>query len=259
MRNIYIKDFDILNQTLSAILKLVNSYKLEFNQTGLNIHCSNECTRCSVFTNCVYSDEEFSIAIESGDSLAKTLTLLKNEETKKNNTPSNNIEMSYDGTFIYIKSNHLKTKIITVKEEVIQNVVSKAVTTQLTPQAEFKTSSEAIKKVLNNSFLFKDVDSVRVYLNQHEDMLQNCVYAEVTNKTNRLSNNITTKLGDITLGKITSDLIIDFKRLSAFDLFKNDNIVVKIIDKPNLLVAELSLIKNDIFSKFTVYNSLRKS
>jgi hypothetical protein len=157
-----------------------------------------------------------------------------------------------------LKTKSIKTKIITVKEEVIQNTISKAVTTTLTPIFEFKTSSDDIKKVLNNGYLFTDVENIRVYLNQHDDMLQNCIYAEVTNKTNRLSNNIMTKFGDITLGKLTEDLIIDFERLSAFNLFKSDAIVIQLMDKP-FLVSNLSIIKNDVFSKITIYNSLRKS
>lgn len=256
MNKIYIKNFEIFDQTLTSILKLVPSIKLIFNQNGLTIHSCNAYTRCSVFTNSVYSDTEFNICVQNGPSLIKTLSLVKDDEGKKTNFTG--IEISYDGTFIYIKSKNIKSKIITVKEEVIQNVVSKEVTSVLIPQMEFKTSSDNIKKVLNNGYLFSDAESIRVYLNQHEDMQQNCIYAEVTNKTNRLSNNITTKLGDITLGKVTEDLIIDFERLGAFNIIKSDSITIQLMDKP-FLVANLSLNKDDCFSKFTIYNSLRKS
>jgi hypothetical protein len=256
MNNIYIKDFTIFEQTLSAVLKLVPSIKLVFNSVGLTIHACNSYARCSVSTNSASSDEEISICIKEGASLTKTLSLIKTDEGK--NSTCSNIDVKYDGTFIYLKTKSIKTKIITVKEEVIQNTISKAVTTTLTPIFEFKTTSDDIKKVLNNGYLFTDVENIRVYLNQHDDMLQNCIYAEVTNKTNRLSNNITTKFGDITLGKLTEDLIIDFERLSAFNLFKSDAIVIQLMDKP-FLVSNLSIIKNDVFSKITIYNSLRKS
>jgi len=255
MKNIYIKDFDILDQTLSAVLKLVPSFKLMFNQTGLTIHCCNSFARCSVFTNSATSDEDITLCIKDGAIFTKTLDVIKKEEGKK---VSSNVTLTYDDTFIHIKTKTVKTKIITVKEEVIQNTVAKAVVSQLTPVLEFKTSSDNIKKVLSNGYMFTDPESIRVYLNQQEEMMQNCVYAEVTNKTNRLSNNITVKLGDITIGSIKEDLIIDFDRLGAFNLFKSDNIVIQLMDKP-FLVAELSLNKDNMFSKFTVYNSLRKS
>ena len=258
MQKIYIKDFSILEQTLVAILKIVPSVKLIFNDTGLTIHSCNAYARCSVFTNSTYSDEELSLCIKDVSTLTKTLSLIKDEEGKKKTESNNVIEASYDGTFIYLNTKNVKTKIITVKEEVIQNNISKAVTTTLTPVLEFKTSTDSIKKVLGNSFMFTDVENIRVYLNQHDDLQQNCIYAEVTNKTNRLSNNITVKLGDITLGKVTEDIILDFERLSVFNLFKNDNIVIQLMDKP-FLVANLSIAKDDIFAKFTVYNSLRKS
>lgn len=258
MHKIYIKDFSILEQTLSAILKIVPSVKLVLNNTGLTIHACNAYARCSVFTNSVYSGEDISLCIKDISTLTKTLSIIRDEEGKKKTDTNNIIETSYDGTFIYFNTKNIKTKIITVKEEVIQNNVSKAVTTVLTPILEFKTSTEAIKKVLSNSFMFTDVENIRVYLNQHADLQQNCLYAEVTNKTNRLSNNITTKFGDITLGKVTEDLILDFDRLGVFNLFKSDNIVIQLMDKP-FLVANQTISKDDIFSKFTIYNSLRKS
>ena len=258
MQNIYIKDFSILEQTLNAILKIVPSVKFIINETGLTIHSCNAYARCSVFTNSVTSDEELNLCIKDVNTLAKTLSIIKDEEGKKKTESNAVINATYDGTFIYLNTKNIKTKIITVKEEVISNTISKAVTTVLTPVLEFKTSSENIKKVLSNSFMFNDVENVRVYLNQHDDLQQNCLYAEVTNKTNRLSNNITVKLGDITLGKVTEDIILDFERLSVFNLFKNDNIVIQLMDKP-FLVAELSIFKDNIFSKFTIYNSLRKS
>lgn len=255
-KKIYIKNFEIFEQTLSAVLKLVPSIKLCLNSTGLTIHACNSYARCSVFTNSVSSDEDMSICIKDAISLIKTLSVIKDDEGKK--STFSNIDMSFDDTFIHIKSKGIKSKIITVKEEVIQNVVSKEVVTVLTPILEFKTSSDIIKKVLSNGYLFSDPESVRVYLNQHEDMQQNCLYAEVTNKANRLSNNITIKFGDITLGKVEEDLILDFERISAFNIFKSDNIVIQLMDKP-YMVANLSLSKDDIFSKFTIYNSLRKS
>jgi hypothetical protein len=42
--------------------------------------------------------------------------IIKNEEGKKSTSPSS-IEMSFDDTFLYIKSKNIKTKIITVKEK----------------------------------------------------------------------------------------------------------------------------------------------
>jgi hypothetical protein len=258
MQKIYIKNFSILEQTLGAILKIVPSIKLIVNETGLTIHSCNAYARCSVFTNSVTSDEEISLCIKDASMLVKTLSVIKDEDCKKNKDVLGVIEATYDGTFIYINTKSIKTKIITVKEEVIQNTISKAVTTVLTPIVEFKTSSDSIKKVLGNSFMFSDAENIRVYLNQHDDLQQNCIYAEVTNKTNRLSNNITVKLGDITLGKVAEDIILDFERLSVFNLFKNDSIIIQLMDKP-FLVANLSISKGDIYAKFTIYNSLRKS
>lgn len=258
MQNIYIKDFSIFEQTLLALLKIVPSAKFIINETGLTIHSCNAYARCSVFTNSVTSDIELNISIKDISTVAKTLSLIKDEDGKKNKDVTGVVNATYDGTFIYINTKNIKTKIITVKEEVIQNTISKAVTTVLTPVLEFKTTSDNIKKVLSNSFMFNDVENIRVYLNKHADLQQNCIYAEVTNKTNRLSNNITVKLGDITLGDIKEDIILDFERLTVFNLFKNDSIVIKLMDKP-FLVADLSISKNDIFSKFTLYNSIRKS
>lgn len=255
MKKIYIKNFDIFEQTLSAVLKIVESVKLIVNPTGLTIHVCNAYARCSVFTNSVNSTETLNICIKDANALLKILKVIRDDEGKKGTFST--LDVNFDDTFLYFKTKGVKTKIITVKEEVIQNMVSKEVTTVLTPILEFKTTSEDIKKVLSNGFLFSDPESIRVYLNQHEDMQQNCIYAEITNKTNRLSNNITTKLGDITLGKVETDLIVDFERLAVFNILKSDSIVIQLMDKP-FLVASLSLSKDDIFSKFTIYNSLRK-
>jgi len=255
MKVINITNFNIFEQTIASILKLVPQAKLSFNSNGMNIHVKvDNQYRASVFSNSADCTEDVSFCFNNIASFYSILKLIKTDHKKT--VPE--IEMGYDNTFLHIKCKNLKTRLITVKEEIVQSNVAKQVDMPLTPVLEFKTSSDLIKTIMSNSFIFTDKNESRIYLNQHPDLQKNTIYAEVTNKNAKLSNIITTKLGDITLGKLEQDLIIDFKRLEIINLFKSDEITVQLMDKP-VLVTNLALTDKEHFSKFTIYVLLRKN
>lgn len=255
MKQINITNFNIFEQTIAAILKLIPQAKLSFGPTGMSINVKvDNQYRAIVFSNSADCKEDISFCFNNLAAFYNILKLIKADHKKT--TPE--IEMGFDNTFLHIKCKNLKTRLITVKEETIQANVAKAVDMVLTPVLEFKTSSDLIKTIMGNSFIFANKDESRVYLNQHPDLQKNTIYAEVTNKNAKLANVITTKLGDITLGSLDHDLIIDFKRLEIINLFKSDDITIQLMDKP-VLVTNLSLVDKEYFSKFTIYVLLRKN
>lgn len=258
--DITINNFESFEQIVIALNKVVEGMKVSVNETGMTIYTRNTYARFSTTSNCITSKEDVDMNFNELITLIKNLKLVRTQ--CKDMTK---LKCFYQEPFLHFKSKDIKTKIGTVKERVIQNFVTTEVTTELKPIFEFNTTSETLKMIGSNKFIFADIESARIYLiTNDKELHNNTVYAELNNRLNPLSSSLTLKLGDITLNEMggrESDVIIDFDRLRAFNLF-NDTTDVKIqlMDK-NILVSETSINSGDEgqFTKLTVYNSLRKS
>lgn len=257
--NITINNFESFEQIVIALNKVVEGMKVSINSTGMTIYTRNAFARFSTSSNCITSDVDIEMCFNELITLIKNLKLVRTQckDISK-------LKCYYQEPFLHFKSKDIKTKIGTVKERVIQNFITNEVTAELKPIFEFNTTSETLKMIGSNKFIFADIESARIYLIVNDTELHNnTVYAELNNRINPLSSSLTLKLGDITLNDMdneSDDIIIDFDRLRAFNLF-NDTTDVKIqlMDK-KILVSETSINSDDgQFTKLIVYNSLRKS
>lgn len=248
-----IKDFDIFQKTIEAVCRFSPSAKINATPSGIEIYVKNDFARCSAISNCVESDVEGSFCIKDVSALNKILKVILTYNKKHK---SNDISIEYDGSFININSKSVKNKLITVKEQTIAKNIGKAVTTELSSEMEFTTSSDNIKNILSNTFLFNDLDSIKVYLKQDPDMSPNMIYAHMVNKDAPLSNEITLELGNIGFGKLSKEIIINFEVLKTFNLFNSDSITIKKLTVP-ALSSELMLNNgSDVFAKFIIITSI---
>jgi len=254
---IKIHDIGIFKRNIEALNRFVNGIKMDIDKNGLTIMCRNTYARFHILSNCVTSEQECNISIKDLMVLIKTLKLV---EEQCSNIES--LTCYYEDPFIHFKSKDVRTKLGTIKEKAIQQSIDSEFSTELTPVLEFRTTSKTIKDVCKNRFIFTDVEFARVYLIWGEkDMHNNTMYAEINNRMNELNSSLTLQIGDITLNKLTEDpnIIIDFDRLSSFNLFQCDEVLISYMDK-GCLVSETSINNDgDIFSKMKVYNSLRAS
>lgn len=255
--NIKVNDLKVFETTVHALVKMVDAMKIVIDQTGMKIYTRNAYARFHVTSNCVEADGECELCINELTVLLKTLKLV-NKQCKNMDA----LTCYYEHPFFHFKSKDVKTKIGTVKERVITNSLDRAISTEITPVFEFKTTGKTIKDICTNKFIFNDIESARVYLVWgSDDMHNNIVYTELNNRLNELNSSLTLPLGDITLNSLTEprDVILDFDRLKALNIFNCDDVTVQLMDK-NVLVSESQINGNDgVYTKLIVYCSMRKS
>jgi hypothetical protein len=254
MTNIKINDFDVFNESIKAVSKIVQSCKMTIDQDGLTIYSQNNFARSELTTDAIYSEKAIEICIRDLSMLLKIMKLIKDQH----DNDYTKLKITFEEPFIKFSSNKMDAKLSTIKEHVIQNFISKKVQTVLIPVFEFKTSSENIKMINSYQFIFPDIDSGRIYIKTDENMEKNVVYAELNNRINDFSNAVTMKFGDVIIGKIDKDIIIDFERLMLFNIVDSNDIVIKLMDK-NVLVSEINNKTDNAYMFMKIYNSMRRS
>lgn len=256
-------DFDLFSITIKALSKLVPAAQFVINEDGYRIFSKNSFARIETYSSVLQTmnDEEISFCINDLAKLNKILSSIKREfgnEPVKINIKVLDKQISFE-------SSKIKAKLITVREETIETyIVQDAVKTVLNPVFKFYTTSELIRNMNSNSFLFSDLDNIRIYLcNTQHDMDNNVLYAKMASVNGAFSNEIISKLGYITQGVLPTDkqVIIDSERLSAFNIIDSDNIEISLMDKP-FLVSTIYKESDDAMKhnvKITVYTSIRKN
>lgn len=250
-QNIKINDFELFLKSLKAFSKLAPSAKFAFNGEGLTIYGKNSFARGEFFSSAAKAEKdpiEFSIMDLS--MLLKVLATVY--EIHKEDLSE--IRMWFDFPFVKIESGKFKTKLSTCKEDVIQNSISQKIKTQLIPVFEFTTSTKQIKNILSHSFIMSDQDSARVYLSVDSSMENNVLYARIGNDANELNNSITLKLGLVNSGNLGDrKLILNFDRLSIFNIVDSEEIKIQLMDK-NILVNTVKIpgtVENTVFKIYT--------
>lgn len=257
-------DFELFSTTIKALSKLVPAAKFVINENGYSIFSKNAFARVETYSSVLYTNSETPVSFCIND-LPKLNKLLVSIKREFGNDPVK-ISIKVSDKNIAFESSKIKVKFITVREETIENyVVQTAVTTQLTPIFKFYTSSELIRNMNSNSFMFSDLDNIRIYLcGKQEGMENNILYARMSSVNGAFSNEIISKLGYITYGKLDDrQIIIDSERLSAFNLVESDNIEIALMDKPFLVSTICKESESDALIKhkvqINVYLSIRKS
>ena len=252
---IKINDFELFLKAIKSLNKLTPSAKFTINNEGLTIYGKNAFARGELTTNSISTEKqqiEFCIL-----DLSLFIKIL-NTVYDIHRDDFSEISMWFDFPFIKIESAKFKTKLSTCKEEIIANSISQKIKTQLTPVFEMFTSSKQIKYINSHSFITSDPDSSRIYLSTDKTMENNVVYARIGNDSNELNNSITLKFGMVTFGSLEDrKLILNFDRLSIFNVVESDEINIKLMDK-NVLVNTINIYgeSNDTSFKFVLYTSL---
>jgi len=250
-----IADFTLFCETLKAVNKISDAAKLTFNEAGMTVYSKkNQYARLEVVTNAVSSKTEVSVCIPDLGALIRLLGTA--ESVYEGEQPE--VKLIVDLPFFKIESKRFKTKLTSCKEEIIAASVSQKVKTVLTPVFEFATSTAMIKSINAHSFVFQDVDSVRIYLAPDATMENNVLYATIGNEANSLNNSVTLKAGLIEFGSIPIErIILNFDRLNLLNIVPADSIKVALTDKNVLLVKpELKSKVDGIYCDMSLYCSI---
>ena len=255
-----IRDFPLFLDTLEAVGKITQNVKLTFDGNGMKIYCKNTYARGEFTSTSVYCDgmkegEECSFCTNDLSMLIRVLKTAA-DSMKENFEPLSNINMVIDEPFFRINNKKFKTKLTTCKEAIVQNNMSRPVQTELRTLFQFSTDSNTIRKINQNGFIFKDPAMARIYLEtNHPEMDRNTIWARIDNDSNSLNNSITMKLGlindmadDFEQGP-DDKFVIDFDRLSLFNIVPDAGLIkIRLTDK-NVLVYSCSLTRKTTAAK----------
>lgn len=255
---ITVYDLKLLAEMIKAMKKVTPSAKFTASENGLAAYVKNSFSRLVFNTNAAKSDSELSFCIADLGVLSNVL-----ETAKQIVGTESSLSIEFDGQFLKFKAPKFRTKLITVVEDVIGNCVDKPISAALTPEFEMTTSSEIIKTINSNSFIFSDPSSARVYISMDPEIDKedkNTVYAEVTNKSSDFNNSIKTKFGLVNFGELKDEIIIDFQRLNVFNLANSKEIKIqKLGNGINALTSSIVVFDGqEMFYKISVLNSTLK-
>jgi len=262
-----IKDFDLFHEAVKTTSKVVESAKFSISEAGLEVYGARARTaRCEIATNSVTSQTPVSFSVESLATFIKLLSTVK----EVHGEDFSGLRFFVDTPFLRFESKKFKTKFSTCNEDIISRWVTTKIAAQFTPVFEFTSSSDMIKRLNGQAFMFSSAKDMRIYLETKDDMENNAVFATVGNRETDLNNEVTLKFGLVSSGSLVkrnedglvSDerrLILDFERLNLFNATQSDSIKFQLMDV-NCLVSRTSVAgKNGSFFNFDLYCTVLKS
>lgn len=261
-----IKDFNLFAEVLKSATKIVDSAKLTFNENGLEIYGARaKAARCEIVSNAVVSAEPVEFCVED---LQMFLKIVHSVQEVHANDYSG-LKFFVDLPFVRFESKKFKNKYSTCNESLISAWVSKKIETEMTPIFEFTGTSDMIKRLCGNAFMFSVAKDVRIYLETKDDMEHNAVFATLGNKETELNNEITLKFGLVTAGSLVErdetgavtgerKIILDFERLALFNAIQSNDIKFSLMNL-NCLVSKTQMAgENGTFFKLNVYSTILK-
>lgn len=255
---IHINDFSLFFDSLKSLAKLVDSAKLIFSPTGLEIYGARDVTaRCEYSTNSVYSDDNFDICIDNIGMFNRVLSTIKDVH----NDDYSELEIKYAKPNLWFKSKKMKMKYSLCNESTILKWISKKIETPMSSVFDFKTSSDFIKRINSHGFLFSDSKAIKAYIETKQEMESNAVYMTLGNRQVDIGKEITLQFGLVTSGVLNDDrtLIIDLERMNLFNAIQSDDINISLMDKNVLLSKTKVAGKNGSFFHLNIYCTLLKS
>lgn len=222
--------------------------------------------RCEITTNAVVSENRAVFSIENLATFIKLLSTVK----EVHNQDFSGLKFFVDMPFLRFESKKFKTKFSTCNEDIISKWVTTKITAQFTPVFEFVSSSDMIKRLNGQAFMFSSAKDMRIYLETKDDMENNAVFATVGNRETDLNNEVTLKFGLVSAGSLQKRdddglvveerrLILDFERLNLFNATQSDSIRFQLMDA-NCLVSKTNVAgRNGTFFNFDLYCTILKN
>lgn len=252
---IKIRDYSLFHDVVKAMTKLTNAAKFQIGPDGLEVYGKNVFARGEFTTNSVYSDEPVEFCLDDVSLLLKILTSVG--EIHKDESDMADLHFMFDSPHVRIESKKFKTKINTRNESVIENFISKKITTKMEPVLEFSTTSDTIKYINQHSFIFSNLSMARIYIATNPEMENNTIYATIGNNETDLNNSITLKLGLVTFGSDEGrTIILDFDRLNIFNIVQSDDIKIQLMDRNALIYKAQFTGKNESYFNMLVCSSM---
>lgn len=254
-------------EAVKTASKVVESAKFSVSEAGMEVYGARARTaRCEISTNAIVSHVPVSFSVESLATFIKLLSTVKDVH----GDDFSGLKFFFDLPFLRFESKKFKTKFSTCNEDIISRWITTKITARFTPVFEFTSSSDMIKRLNGQAFMFSAAKDMRIYLETKDDMENNAVFATVGNRETDLNNEVTLKFGLVSAGGLVKRnddglvteerrLILDFERLNLFNATQSDSIKFQLMDV-NCLVSKTSIAgKNGTFFNFDLYCTVLKS
>lgn len=263
---IEIKDFDLFHEAVKTVSRVVESAKFIVGEAGMEVYGARARTaRCEAVTSAIAAPSRVEFSVESLQTFIKLLSTVK----EVHGDDFSGLKFFVDMPFLRFESRKFKTKFSTCNEDIISRWVASKIDAKFTPVFEFTSSSDMIKRLNGQAFMFSAAKDMRIYLETKDDMENNAVFATVGNRETDLNNEVTLKFGLVSAGSLVERgddglvkgerrLILDFERLNLFNAAQSDCIKFQLMDV-NCLVSRTSVAgRNGAFFNFDLYCTVLK-
>lgn len=258
---ITINNFVLFCELIKSVSKIIESAKFQINEAGVEIYgVRAPLARCEISSNSVISSIPVEFSIENLNMFVRTVLSVKDAH----DGDFSGLKFIYDNPFVRFESKRMKIKFGTQPDDIISKWISKKLEIEMTPEFEFTSTSDFVKRVNSHSFMFSDPKDMRVYIETRDDMENNAVFATLGNKETNLNNEITIKFGIVNAGSlikndIKRNVILDLARLNLYNSMQSNEIKFSLMDK-DVLVGKTEILEtNGIFAKIIIYGTLLKN
>lgn len=218
---IKINDISNFDELIKAVTKLVPDAQFEVNAEGVKIKVINESQTIRAYftSDCMTSTEEVTFCFKDLQNLKKSVDLISSIEDETE------CILDFNKTFLSY-SEDVKFKLKVVKSDIIEQYITKDITTELKEVFKFTTEPMQIKQVLQCANIVNDSDS-KVYFSESDGK----VICEVDDKTNTMANSVGIPISEDLAGDIENPIAMTIDNFQSVAILPGDDIELTYTDK----------------------------
>jgi len=242
---ISISNIDMFAEYIMYVSKINEMALFEINDKECIVALKNSSnTVQSIFTtSCVKTEPNQSISFGMKDlvKFSKCISIISSSTNDKT------LKLEFDNTYVKYDDKNYGFKLITLKNDVVESIVSTRKKNNLVAMWDMKLSLRQVKKITDMSFIADDPEKCKVYFYAQDGF----IIADVDRKNERLPiNSLKVPITNEFNGDWNIPVIISMTLIRFWNLLKVDEIQLKLTNKRNLSVSsELKDTSND-FIKF---------
>lgn len=218
---ITINDIEVFDELVKAIVRIVPDAQFELTTEGVQVKVMNDSQTIRAYfkSDCMTASEDVTFCFKDLLNLKKSVNLVSNIEGETS------CIMDFNKSFLAYK-NDVTFKLKVVKPDIIEQYITKDITTKLESVFNFVTEPENIRQVIQCTNIVNDSDS-KVYLSETNDK----VICEIDDKTNKMANSIGVPISNEIDGTIESPIAMTVENFQSFAILPVDEIFVSYTDK----------------------------
>lgn len=241
--NININSIDTTLVFLKGIMNIADGAIFNVTPKMTKVSCKKALSnnnRIFIGTDAITSEETFSFALTDLNKLYRVLTLCKQIEGKE----SDSITLNHTGSFLtYNGVSKFKLKLD--REDILSNVTTPPLKTELIPEFSFNISKENHSMFLK----FSDISTISGDTNKSPKCYvyveDGKVYAEHDDKAEQYINSVSIPISEEYEGNLNNIICLPTESFQLFNIINADNIKITYTPIPCLKVDAVRKINNN--------------